>query len=100
MHLLEKHPLFDCDLEAAALWYGVRDPAVAERLIEEVASAIRIVVSDPLRFPVWDGEIRRVRRHGFPYMVYFELRNNTIYLSALAHGARDLPTLLRDRRLT
>ena len=51
--------------------FGYANISAGVQIIEEVASAIRIVVADPLRFPVWDGEIRRVRLHGFPYMVYF-----------------------------
>ena len=34
MELL-KHPLVDCDIEEAALWYHSRNPAVAVRLIDE-----------------------------------------------------------------
>lgn len=97
MHSLEKHPLFDCDLEEAALWYGARNPAAAARLIDETARAIRSVVAEPLRFPLWAGEIRRVRLYRFPHFVFYELRGHIVYLVALAHGARDLPALLKGR---
>ena len=98
MHLLEKHPLFDCDLEEAAIWYGARNPAVAARLIDEAAIAIRTVLADPLRFSLWQGEIRRVRLRRFPNLVFYEFRDNIVYLTALAHGARDLSALLKERR--
>jgi plasmid stabilization system protein ParE len=98
MHSLEKHPLFDCDLEAAALWYGRENPAIAARLIDEVARVVRTVVDKPLRFSVWRGEIRRVRLRRFPFLVFYEFRDNTVYLNALAHGARDLSPLLKERR--
>ena len=97
MHSLEKHPLFDCDLEEAALWYGVRNPAAAAHLIDETARVIRSVLAEPLRFPLWAGETRRVRLHRFPHLVFYELRDSTVYLVALAHGARDLPALLKGR---
>lgn len=97
MHLLEKHPLFDCDLEEAALWYGTRNPAVAARLIDEAASAIRAAVANPLRFSVWRAEVRRVKLRGFSHLVFYEFRDNTVFLIALAHGARDLPELLKER---
>lgn len=97
MHSLEKHPLFDCDLEEAALWYGKRNPTVAARLIEEAAIAVRTVVADPLRFSVWHAEIRRVRLRSFPHLIFYEVRDNTVYLIALAHGARDLSALLKER---
>ena len=98
MHSLEKHPLFDCDLEEAALWYGARNPAAAGRLIDETAAAVRTAVADPLRFSIWHGEIRRVRVKRFPHSVFYEVRGNTVYLTALAHGARDLAALLKERQ--
>lgn len=97
MHLVEKHPLFDCDLKEAALWYGVRNPAVAARLIDEAELAIRAVVANPLRFSIWRGPIRRVKLRRYPHLVFYEIHDKTVYLLALAHGARDLPTLLGER---
>ena len=98
MHSLEKHPLFDCDLEETALWYGVRNPAAAARLIDETAAAVRSAVAEPFRFSVWRDEIRRVRLRRFPHSVFYEVRGNTVYLTALAHGARDLLALLKERQ--
>ena len=95
---LKKHPLFDCDLETAALWYGQRNPAIAERLIDDAALTIRTIMADPLRFSVWAGETRRIRLRRFPYLVFYEFRHETVYLLALTHGARDLPSLMKERR--
>jgi hypothetical protein len=88
MHLLEKHPLFDCDLKEAALWYGERNPAVAAQLINEAELAVRAVAASLLRFSIWSGQIRRIKLRRFPHLVY---------LVALAHGARNLPALLSGR---
>jgi plasmid stabilization system protein ParE len=98
MHSLKKHPLFDSDLEAAALRYGPRNPAVAACLIDEAVIAIRTVAAAPLRYSVWRGETRRVRLHRFPHLVFYEFHDDTIYLLAIAHGARGLPALLNERR--
>jgi plasmid stabilization system protein ParE len=97
MRLLEKHPRFDCDLEKAALWYGGRNPAVAARLIDDAKLAICAVIASPLRFPIWRGPIRRIKLRRFPHLVFYEFHNNTVYLLALAHGARNLPAVLRAR---
>ena len=98
MPSLKKHPLFDCDLEAAAFWYGQRNPAIAERLIDDTALTIRTNMVDPLRFSVWAGETRRIRLRRFPYLIFYDFRQETVYLVALAHGARDLSSLLQERR--
>ena len=95
---LKKHPLFDYDLETAALWYGQRNPAIAERLIDDTALTIRTIMADPLWFWVWAGETRRIRLRRFPYLIFYDFRQETVYLVALAHGARDLSSLLQERR--
>ena len=97
MHLLEKHPLVDSDLEEAALGYGRRDPSIAEVFISAAETAMRAAAADPLRFPPWIGDCRRVRLPGFPYAVLFELREQTIYVAAIAHMSRDLPVLVQKR---
>lgn len=98
MPSLKKHPLFDCDLEAAALWYGERNPAIAERLIDDTALTIRTIVADPLRLSVWAGETCRIRLRRFPHLIFYEFRHETVYLMALTHGARDLSSLVKERR--
>jgi plasmid stabilization system protein ParE len=97
MHLLKKHPRFDCDLKEAALWYGGRNPAVAARLIDDAQLAIRAVIANPLRFSIWRGPIRRIKLRRFPHLVFYEFHNNTVFLLALAHGARNLPAVLSTR---
>ncbi len=98
MELL-KHPLVDCDIEEAALWYHLRDPAAAVRLIDETLVAMRAAAAHPLQFAIRFGDVRRVRLHGFPHSIWFRLRGESVCILALAHGARDLETLLRGRSI-
>lgn len=96
MELL-KHPLVDCDIKEAALWYHLRDPAVAVRLIDETRAAMRAAAADPLQFSIRFADVRRVRLRGFPHSIWFRLLGESVCILALAHGARDLETLLRGR---
>ena len=98
MELL-KHPLVDCDIEEAALWYHLRDPAVAVRLIDETLAAMRAAAAHPLQFPIRFSDFRRVRLHGFPHSIWFRLRGESVCILALAHGARDVEALLRGRNI-
>lgn len=98
MHSLEKHPLVDCDLEEAALWYGRRDPAASNLFIAAAETAMRAAAADPYRFPPRIGDCRRARLPGFPYAVLFEVTEHTIYVVAIAHLSRDLPTLVHKRQ--
>lgn len=99
MHLLEKHPLVDCDLEEAALWYGRRDPAIANLFITAAETAMRAAAADPSRFPPRIGDCRRVRLAGFPYAVLFEVAECRICVVAIAHLSRDLPELVHKRQV-
>ena len=98
MELL-KHPLVDCDIEEAALWYHLRDPAVAVRLIDETLAAMRVAAAHPMQFPVRFADVRRVRLHGFPHSIWFRLLGEAVCILALAHSARDVEALLRGRNV-
>src|SRR4051812_15798956 len=97
MYVLEKHPLVDCDLEEAALWYHHRNAAVALRFIDAARNAIRNTAVRPLQYSRRFDSIRGARIVGFPHSVYFELQENRVYILAIAHGARDLDRLLPSR---
>ena len=99
MHALEKHPLVDCDLEEAALWYDQRNPSAALRLIDAAQEAMRTVALHPLRFSKRFEDVRHMRLRGFPYCLYFQLFDDRVYVLAIAHDARDLASLLRRRKV-
>ena len=98
MRLL-KHPLVDCDIEEAALWYHLRNPSVAIRLIDAARDAMTIAARNPLQFSIRFDDVRRVRLDGFPHSIYFRVRSEDVFILALAHGGRDLQALLNARNL-
>ena len=97
MFALEKHPLVDCDLEEAALWYAVRDAQMADRFINAAEQAIRSAGREPLRFSVRFDGVRRINLTGFPYAVFFVPNGETVLILAVLHTARDLRAALRRR---
>lgn len=97
MFALEKHPLVDCDLEEAALWYAGRDAQVAARFINAAEQAIRSAGREPLRFSERFGGVRRINLAGFPYAVFILLNGETVFILAVLHSARDLRTALQRR---
>jgi toxin ParE1/3/4 len=98
MRALLKHPLVDCDLEEAALWYSRDDPKVAERLIEACRTAMLTAAADPFRFPIRFEDVRRIRVSGFPHGVYFTVEQDSITVLAIIHGARDVERVLEGRQ--
>jgi plasmid stabilization system protein ParE len=100
LRALLKHPLLDCDLEEAALWYHLRSPAAAERLIDEAQRVMRLAAERPEQFRVRFAEIRAVKLRGFPHSVYFTVTAESVEILALLHGARDVPSLLVERKVS
>lgn len=97
MHALVKHPLVDCDVEEAALWYSQRDPQVATRLIDETRSAMRAAAENPLQYAVRFDDVRRVRLRHFPHSVFFKVAGDTVFVLALLHGAREIENVIQGR---
>ena len=55
MYRLAKHPLVDCDVEEAALWYAQRDPKVAKRFLDDVRNAMKAAAQSPSQYSVRFG---------------------------------------------
>lgn len=100
MPALVKHPLVDCDVEEAAIWYAQRDPLVADRFIDEARRAMLRAAAEPLRYLLVAPAVRRVRMKGFPQSVFYFILNEDVYILTVTHGARDLENLLRNRMPT
>ena len=89
MFALEKHPLVDCDLEEAALWYAARDGRVAERFVTACEEVLRALGREPLRHRERFEDVRRANLAGFPYGVFYFVRGETVYVLAVLHAAQD-----------
>ena len=97
MHPLLKHPLVDCDVEEAALWYAQRDPEAARRFVDESRNAMKAAAQDPLLYSIRFGDVRRARMHGFPHSVFFRLRDDAVVILAVLHGARQTQGVIVGR---
>jgi len=97
MYALLKHPLVDCDLEEAALWYAQRDQRVAGRLIAETRTAMRAAAASPFRFSTRFEDVRRVRLRKFPHSVYYRVQGECVFVLALIHGAQEAEKIILGR---
>jgi plasmid stabilization system protein ParE len=85
------------DLEEAALWYYLKNPALAERLINETQRLLRLIAKQPTQFPVRFKDVHRAKLSGFPHSIYFIITSDSVLILALIHGARDVHPLLMGR---
>ncbi len=82
------HPEALAEFEAAADFYSERQSGLELRFIDAVQSAIRRASDSPERWRVFEGEIRRVLVHVFPYAVLYSIEPDCIYIIAVMHCSR------------
>lgn len=76
----EFHPEAVLEFEAAADFYAERQKGLEIRFIDAVHSAIHRACEAPERWRLFfDGDIRRVLVHVFPYAVLYSIEDELIY---------------------
>lgn len=93
----------DADFDAALDYYlAEADQAVAQRFIDAVEDAYRLLADNPaigsMRLPSALGleQTRTWAVHGFPYVIIYVEADGDLEIWRLLHGQRDLPALLID----
>ena len=66
------HPGASEDYAAAFAWYYARGTALASDFEREIDRGIRLVFRNPLRWPKFDDQRRRLVVRKFPYSIIYE----------------------------
>lgn len=88
--MIRYHPLFDCDVREAAGWYEQRSEGLGNRFADSVRAAVGDVISDPERFAASPAGLRYVQTHHFPYVILFDVIDETLVFLAVVHTARSM----------
>ena len=86
----------------AATWYEKRQAGLGRAFTERVDQALQAIREAPRRFARletadFDGEVRRVLLSRFPYLVIYEICDDTVTVLAVAHASRS-PDYWLERR--
>ena len=84
------HPLFDCDVREAANWYDCRSPGLGDRFVDAVRVAVDRVIEDPERFAASSAGVRYVTTATFPYVVLFDIVEESLIILGVLHTARSM----------
>ena len=76
-------------LTAAAGWYEHEEPGLGRRFLTAVDALIAQIRREPLRYPSIYRGTRRALVPGFPYAVFFRVRDEGIVVVAVLHMKRD-----------
>ena len=85
------------DLAEAFRWYEERSTGLGHEFLRSARVALAAIQRGPAQFPVAVDDIRKLRLHRFPYVVYYVILTRHISVIAVAHGRR-LPRRCQSRR--
>jgi plasmid stabilization system protein ParE len=88
------HPEAVAELRAAAFWYDERRAGLGDEFVDEVNRLGLRIVASPATYVQWPGlsdsssTIRRALVDRFPYVIAFEVREQDVFILAVAHAKR------------
>ena len=84
----EFHPDALDEYEDAACFYADRQDGLELRFIASVESAFRQVSEAPMRWHIFDEDVRRCLVHLFPYAVLYSIESDYVLIIAIMHCGR------------
>lgn len=83
------HPDARLEMREAARYYRQFGDKLPQRIRAEIESAIKRVAENPKRYPILEGQWRKVRLHKFPYGLIHREFAEEIQVVAFAHHKRE-----------
>lgn len=90
---LRLNSFVECDIREIGCWYEQRNPGRRIRFEEALGEALTRITTNPEAFAPVIRQFRRARVKGYPYGVYFELRDDVIYVNAILHAKQGFEKL-------
>jgi len=84
------HPLFERDVQEASRWYDDRESGLGDLFVVSVEDSVHNILDDPLRYAETSLRVRYQKISKFPYVVLFDVVNDSILILGVLHTARSL----------
>src|SRR5262245_56485244 len=85
---LRFHPEAERELLEAQAWYRQRSEVAAQAFTLEIDRALNAIAAAPERWPLRPRGERRFILSTFPYAVLYRVRQDAIFITAVAHQRR------------
>ena len=82
------HPEAEAELDNARTWYRERNQVAGRAFVAEVLSALKSIAETPEAWPRTRANERRFVFKRFPYSIIYRLRENEVFITAVAHQRR------------
>lgn len=96
MHRLSIKSCAELDATDAANWYNEKREGLGDDFLLALDAKINEIQRNPNHFQVFYRNIRRALTERFPYGVFFIIEEETIYVLAIQHTARN-PEVWKER---
>jgi plasmid stabilization system protein ParE len=92
-HVASFHPDAQQELIHAAVWYDDRREGLGDEFIDAVSDLVADICRMPERFPVVHDDVQQAILRRFPFVVYFRLTGERVFVVSVFHASRDLESL-------
>ena len=87
--VLKLRPIAQAELDESVAYYEVSESGLGLRFAGVVNTVFESILKDPRRYPVADGDVREAAVPGFPYCIYYRVRDPYLIVVAVYHQSRD-----------
>lgn len=96
MKVVVKEQVYD-DLSEIAKWYELQSPNLGVLFLNEWENTLEYVSDNPAACQIRHKNFRHSKINRFPYLIVFEIENNSVIVYAVIHSRR-IPSRRYRRR--
>ena len=82
------HPEASREYVAAAEYYEECRPGLGAKFTLEVEAAISRIIEAPVRWPLFEQDVRRCLTHTFPFGILYTVERDAVVIVAVMHCSR------------
>jgi len=86
---LDFHPEAEAEFEEAIAWYQEQRNGLEQEFFDDYLVLENRLEDNPDQFPTVLENIRRANFHRFPYSLFFEIEQDSIFIYAVFHQSRN-----------
>lgn len=73
------------DIQEAFEWYEKQQEGLGFDFIDEIESGYLKISKHPLHYTAINARFRRLKINRFPYLIIYEIENNTVIINSVRH---------------
>lgn len=79
----------ELDIDDSVVWYENRQHKLGDKFYNDLISTIDYLKLNPYLFPSKDGFFREAKFNKFPYVVIYEIENDTVIINAVFNTSKN-----------